>query len=119
MPAYEMRIGDWMSDVCSSDLKSPGGRLVGGQGDEHGCGEGRVQLVAADQCQRFGDGRIRLQDDRLGRHEAAGGIGAGLQPRSIGRASCRARVGPYGQISGVAGEYKNKSTIQIKMEETT
>src|SRR3546814_10599404 len=28
--AYEMRISDWSSDVCSSDLWFPGGIIVGG-----------------------------------------------------------------------------------------
>src|SRR3546814_5529008 len=37
--AYEMRISDWSSDVCSSDLL--GARLqVGGLLDEEGCGRG-------------------------------------------------------------------------------
>src|SRR3546814_5384113 len=40
--AYEMRISDWSSDVCSSDLVHPGadhlvqGRPVGGAGDVRG-----------------------------------------------------------------------------------
>src|SRR3546814_8895309 len=28
--AYEMRISDWSSDVCSSDLNSPGGVITAG-----------------------------------------------------------------------------------------
>src|SRR3546814_5734256 len=31
--AYEMRISDWSSDVCSSDLHEPFGQLLGQLGD--------------------------------------------------------------------------------------
>src|SRR3546814_18820275 len=37
--AYEMRISDWSSDVCSSDLRYPGDRVAAdaGGGDDHLC----------------------------------------------------------------------------------
>src|SRR3546814_5248484 len=68
--AYEMRISDWSSDVCSSDLgpvpQQPG--VAGGAGQ-------------------------RLLDLLQGRP------GAGMEPRhrlpEIGRASCRERVCQY------------------------
>src|SRR3546814_4713534 len=34
--AYEMRISDWSSDVCSSDLGIPGARAHSGAADEPG-----------------------------------------------------------------------------------
>src|SRR3546814_10000147 len=34
--AYEMRISDWSSDVCSSDLRSPPARHRGAQRTGHG-----------------------------------------------------------------------------------
>src|SRR3546814_3964543 len=70
--AYEMRISDWSSDVCSSDLlrHHPADRACG-SGDG-GCA-GRSRGVAPDQ-----------PDDRRDRL-----IG------QIGRASCRERVCQY------------------------
>src|SRR3546814_2506026 len=73
--AYEMRISDWSSDVCSSDLQRfstntfPPGRE----------GVGRVALVV----------------DREIRDEALVGE-VGIERRDqIGRASCRVRVCQY------------------------
>ncbi len=37
-------------------------------------GEGRGEVGAADPGERVGDGRVRPQDDRLGRHQAAGRV---------------------------------------------
>ena len=56
--------GDWSSDVCSSDIRSPGGILV----------EGRVR-----------DGRVRAGQSRDGRRTRGA-------REEIGRASCRERV---------------------------
>src|SRR3546814_6243147 len=83
--AYEMRISDWSSDVCSSDL-------------DLGCSDRRqeaVDLLAQRgrlARQLFG-GRQHLAGRR------AGLAGRGLHPGDvggeIGRASCRERVGQY------------------------
>src|SRR3546814_8051879 len=60
--AYEMRISDWSSDVCSSDLRCPRSvrRAPRGVGDRNrpsgGCGD-----VAGDQ--RPGGRRRRRRDD--------------------------------------------------------
>src|SRR3546814_14688548 len=88
--AYEMRISDWSSDVCSSDLmyRPPVGREGG--------------LV-----QRFRQGRVGMHDARnvlgtgaeLHRHHRLGN-------QTIGRASCRARVCQYVWISQVAVSLK-------------
>src|SRR3546814_5913733 len=64
--AYEMRISDWSSDVCSSDLL--GDDIVGWIAD------------ADDQCPV---------------DEAAERKGAQLTGEEIGRASCRERVCQY------------------------
>src|SRR3546814_4043457 len=37
--AYEMRISDWSSDVCSSDLGACDAQHVGAEIGEHHCGE--------------------------------------------------------------------------------
>src|SRR3546814_7844968 len=69
--AYEMRISDWSSDVCSSDLA----RTVG-----------EPELVARDMRHRPGGVAIGAE---VG---AAGGVDRREQ---IGRASCRERVCQY------------------------
>src|SRR3546814_4257226 len=86
--AYEMRISNWSSDVCSSDLQR---RQLGGRRRlQH-----RLGHAAEDR------GRIDLLE-RL----AAAGVGADLADeqherdrvllrREIGRASCRGRVCQY------------------------
>src|SRR3546814_4516546 len=63
--AYEMRISDWSSDVCSSDL------------------QGRQRAL-----ERGGGGGLRARADGPGRPAGH----CGLQ---IGRASCRERVCQY------------------------
>src|SRR3546814_5331382 len=85
--AYEMRISDWSSDVCSSDLtklqrSSPDGRaasiaVIGGQ---DGCA--RSKLID-------GTGTGYLASDR----QRAGAVE--LERAKIGRASCRERVCQY------------------------
>src|SRR3546814_4317623 len=67
--AYEMRISDWSSDVCSSDLQSP----VAAAGDH---------LVGAVDAARL---HLRRRLDP----------GAALPLDEIGRASCRERVCQY------------------------
>src|SRR3546814_20074875 len=94
--SYEMRISDWSSDVCSSDLPYRAGAaapLAGG-------------IVFVDP-----------------RHEAAGA--RAILPREdgraeLGRASCRARVCQYVSISVVAVSLKqNTTTLNIQTTSCT
>src|SRR3546814_5612370 len=91
--AYEMRISDWSSDVCSSDLDI----LL-----QH---RDRARLIAltgigADQSRRH---RNLFEVARAGQRAAdlvdllAARIGAdtGVVGQEIGGASCRERVGQY------------------------
>src|SRR3546814_9812841 len=67
--AYEMRISDWSSDVCSSDLA---GLQAGGQGEELERRAGRATR----------DGPVDLRVEVvLAAVEAAQGTGAGLHAR--------------------------------------
>src|SRR3546814_732353 len=99
--AYEMRISDWSSDVCSSDLSSfvtrrlkAGGRtgddaacaIAGhGAGSDRDRGDDRARHVAVAPCRMEGNAdRARRRksaggDGRSPRHPAAG---AGLSPLS-------------------------------------
>src|SRR3546814_2066278 len=65
--AYEMRISDWSSDVCSSDLRCP--------------------PWSARGCRELGKPRSRPA--------SAGRPQTGLCLHQIGRASCRERVCQY------------------------
>src|SRR3546814_19800514 len=81
-----MRISDWSSDVCSSDLHRVrrardrlGEAAFGGDSGRHNAGSERAWRIAEQATQ-------------------------------IGRASRRERVCQYVYISGVAGSFKKKHT---------
>src|SRR3546814_10638182 len=86
--AYEMRISDWSSDVCSSDLLEVDERRL----------ERRGQRAHLDIVARH-DARPQLLRHRVG--AAAAGDGARRfgelagELGEIGRASCRDRVCQY------------------------
>src|SRR3546814_16574018 len=73
--AYDMRISDWSSDVCSSDLRLP--------------------------RPRRGRGRLREREALSQRPAARALPRAARGGREIGRASCRERVWQYVLISVV------------------
>src|SRR3546814_6868332 len=86
--AYEMRISDWSSDVCSSDLDFPqgGADLVDG---------GHPWQCRADQLFVGQVGARRDdQDDEQGMGPLQG-VRELRRLREIGRASCRERVCQY------------------------
>src|SRR3546814_14630622 len=109
-----MRISDWSSDVCSSDLPDRGevaDRLFA------------VPHLAADRLVAVDDLVHALLDGRkVGGREgglpgevvveavfdgrAEGDLGAGIEFLQIGRASGREREGPYVEVSVVAGSFK-------------
>src|SRR3546814_5823165 len=88
--AYEMRISDWSSDVCSSDLIVP--ELLIGHGSGGVRGTAVPLLVEHDDGAGFRKGVHPVQH-RVGGHERA----RDEQQRNpeIGRASCRERVCQY------------------------
>src|SRR3546814_19034010 len=117
--AYEMRISDWSSDVCSSDLlavrpwllRDPGQRVIaiGPRMAEDlviALAEVAAALILHDECVAA---EHRL--DRMARG-----------PAEIGRASCRERVCQYGSISVAPGSFKKKNntttTSPISLETT-
>src|SRR3546814_8376222 len=106
--AYEMRISDWSSDVCSSDLDTGDAATL--QSANHYTDQ---QVAAWEQGlsefrERVED-RFYRTDDRISRQGAMtaasmqmamAGAGAGSNGRlaagvEIGRASCRERVCQY------------------------
>src|SRR3546814_2471076 len=93
--AYEMRISDWSSDVCSSDLVAGDGQQAAAQLGGHGAeiaipGTPVAQhgaLYAGRGGQRSGGQQIGLAREGWLTHGGFGG--------QIGRASCRERVWQY------------------------
>src|SRR3546814_7958033 len=91
--AYEVRISDWSSDVCSSDLvhvgEASGAVLQAGHeaGLVAALQEGTVHLVRVAEAGHLAEllGLARRQGSRLADHPAL----------EIGRASCRERVCQY------------------------
>src|SRR3546814_9953775 len=77
--AYEMRISDWSSDVCSSDL------MFQARGERR-CGDARTgpQVVVSAQAQR------KIPDQ-----QQSPSVADQLECSQFGRASCRERVCQY------------------------
>src|SRR3546814_9758931 len=87
--AYEMRISDWSSDVCSSDLAPP----LRERAED-------LPLLIDDLIRsqaKAGHGSVRLAPDAINvlRHYNWPGNVRELSNLKIGRASCRERVCPY------------------------
>src|SRR3546814_1314819 len=137
MTEYEMRISDWSSDVCSSDLKSTPARVE--RGAVIGCGDGHQRLgarirgkaphiggamlgrddVDIHAAQRHRPFRHPRQDDpaqrppRRGRGErddAQAASEPGARRIEIGRASWRESASKCGYISVVAVSLQKKKT---------
>src|SRR3546814_16221116 len=102
-----MRISDWSSDVCSSDLLGLDDADIGflyGTAFAvfyalFGVPLGRLAEVVDDHLRP-----APRPFERIGAAEPAAGAG----PDEIGRASCRERVCQYGEISVVAGPLEKK-----------
>src|SRR3546814_17464431 len=98
--AYEMRISDWSSDVCSSDLCLPPRHAVAHQRDRagvHRIGQAPRGSISGD----VGHARS-IQAVETERHVEAVTRPSDHRRRQIGRATCRERECQYVKISGVA-----------------
>src|SRR3546814_12629369 len=118
-----MRISDWSSDVCSSDLKGgPGEQPFGavGQhpqagpddGSAHHSGDAEPQQLhpAIDAHQRPVDMRHQPTIGTIATAQPMIVHGAEnrMRPGEIGSAACRDRVCQYVYVSGVAESSKKK-----------
>src|SRR3546814_17712551 len=101
-----MRISDWSSDVCSSDLRGAAGgpsrpdpAALEGGGADH-VAHPRLNLRAPARAVEHpvvADARLDVVVVVLGRNAATQIMRRlGLAEAEIGRASCRERVGQYG-----------------------
>src|SRR3546814_16493458 len=97
-----MRISDWSSDVCSSDLGLPrSGGAVG-----RGAARPDIRATTSRTSARCGSHML----DRSGPAADAGAAESGSDREAIGRESCRERVCQYVSISVVAVALKQKET---------
>src|SRR3546814_11150183 len=101
-----MRISDWSSDVCSSDLQRHAFMFTRGALKQLNTCFGNGTAVE-ETCQRFG---------RRQKTCALLGLLALLHFYQIGRASCRERVCQYVEISVVDGSLKTKNQLLIQHE---
>src|SRR3546814_3756648 len=91
--AYEMRISDWSSDVCSSDLQ-----IEEFIRDYHGEGIQHLALATDDiftTVDRLRANGIRFQDTPDTYYDMIDQRVPGHGHNKIGRASCRERVCQY------------------------
>src|SRR3546814_20395886 len=107
--AYEMRISDWSSDVCSSDLdREPAAGIGAGEG-AHPVGAGHQQrlclLMPLRPVHRVArhDGKQRLEQHRVAarrqrRHQAGSGLAGRSEERRGGTgcvSTCSDWMSPY------------------------
>src|SRR3546814_10003535 len=92
--AYEMRISDWSSDVCSSDLCLNADVVVTRIRLRGGCRDG-VLVVDRDALRLGGAHAIWLGGQRIRVRSANELRGRRPWVVEIGRASCRERVCQY------------------------
>src|SRR3546814_20953562 len=121
-PAYEMRISDWSSDVCSSDLTSaryesaPTGSRAKRQAAAVQSARGllRRSLPFAIEAQSRGllaSRYVRVRPwpaYRRGRHSPCPRRPLFSSAPQLRRALCRGRVVPYVEIQGVDVSIKKK-----------
>src|SRR3546814_15045661 len=107
--AYEMRISDWSSDVCSSDL----GAVEGCRDDHPG-----LQGARGDHPPRRP--RSGGTGDLQGRRRQHRGHGRCDRGAEVGRAACRERVCQYVEnpVGGVSFK-QNRGKRLITQTETT
>src|SRR3546814_1024327 len=90
--AYEMRISDWSSDVCSSDLgHRVAYRYQAAQVDA--CRQAQ-RVAGTERCR----GGFRIMLLAQGRRTEAGGGAARSEERRVGKecvSTCRSRWSPY------------------------
>src|SRR3546814_20366649 len=109
-----MRISDWSSDVCSSDLVPGPGVLLHAERGGHRAAE-RGDTGGLRLCRPFGGRRHLRRGQGEWSHGAATRAAAKRRPgrdhHQIGSASWRERVCPYVSLPGVAELLKKKTTL--------
>src|SRR3546814_5132159 len=116
--AYEMRISDWSSDVCSSDLAGPLGQSFGKELSQDFAGA----LVGADQRCHLEDETFRagvtvetraLVEDPI-REPVGQHVEAEARPRLLSR-SCISKQRAHQDIAGFGRSEEHTSELQSLM----
>src|SRR3546814_8049734 len=91
--AYEMRISDWSSDVCSSDLRNAtfADLFRGHSAEQKDKAEALLDFVGLYQKRHLISGDLSSGQQKLLEFAMA----LMNEPKEIGRASCRERVCQY------------------------
>src|SRR3546814_13606053 len=101
-----MRISDWSSDVCSSDLATVNGRHILSQPEAHPHPESDALPLSFPPCPPVRFAPVNpAQNDAPTHYDQHG------HADQIGSASCRERVCTYWSISLVAVSLKKKNII--------
>src|SRR3546814_10792038 len=94
--AYEMRISDWSSDVCSSDLHEKVVRLITDRsGRVVGVETARIPETRRADHRRLYGKVVPMLPFKAVISERAGAEARTLEAAEIGRTSCRERVCQY------------------------
>src|SRR3546814_13434403 len=108
--AYEMRISDWSSDVCSSDLRVTWkSAFLPTISDCTVSAVSRSRLTDSSSSRRALEARKRNWNRNGGEHSWSPS-NSDCDTKQIGRASCRERVCQYVYISVVDVSLKKKKT---------
>src|SRR3546814_14190741 len=113
-----MRISDWSSDVCSSDLRSGYIDSVRGRGGGIRLGKPPADINIGALVRHTEEGFNLVDCGNCALAPACGMTGVlkealGAFLAEIGGASCRERVGQYVEYRGVAGSLKKKKKKNI------
>src|SRR3546814_2819680 len=95
--AYEMRISDWSSDVCSSDLDLLA-EILEAQVAEHRMAAQREIRAVELQDQAGVDDRLVFARHHVGEREDVGLLARRPEERRVGKecvSTCRSRWSPY------------------------
>src|SRR3546814_19857251 len=108
--AYELRISYWSSDVCSSDLGIAELATFDPQEDEE-------EALAAERSDLQKGARLAgelttVNELLLGSEGGLSQLRQAARRLEIGSASCRERVGTYGEVSVGSGQLKNILLLQ-------
>src|SRR3546814_4451546 len=113
--AYDVRISDWSSDVCSSDLASSAMKPAG-LSSRQPCHSQRARPDSSNiQPRHHAHSEASVSSSistprptMIWKPQNTGATGGRSSAGKIGRAPCRVRVGKDVEISGVAGSLKKK-----------
>src|SRR3546814_13942578 len=92
--AYELRISDWSSDVCSSDLhpgqyarqqQRRGPPLAARWGEQRGVGRHQLSRTAAEAAEESGDRKSVVRGTRVSERVDLGGRGISKKKRCDGK----------------------------------